>query len=97
MGGAKDQMIRDEENRRWALSLLAEAGVLEHCEFHDEYYCDGGNEVQEAYKLANAKISAGGAPFDPDDRREATDAIKSAFEAYNFVDGCRSCEKVMAE
>ena len=97
MGGAKDQMIRDEDNRRWALSILAEAKVLEFCPYHGEYYYDGGNDVLEAYKLANAKITAGEAHFSPDERREATDAIKSAFEAHDFVDGCRRCEKIMAE
>jgi hypothetical protein len=97
MSAAKELMIHAEDNRRWALSVLAEAGVLECCEAHSEYYYDGGNEVQEAYKLANAKITAGNAPFSPDERREATDAIKSAFESHDFVDGCRSCEKLMAD
>jgi hypothetical protein len=62
MGGAKEMMLKAEDDRRWALDVLAEAGVLECCEAHGEYYA-GANEVEEAYKLANRKISAGVAPL----------------------------------
>lgn len=97
MGGAKDQMIRDQENQQWALGVLAEAKVLEYCEHHSEYYYDGGEEVEAAYRLANVKISRGDAPFSSAQRRKATDAIKAAFESHDFVDSCRSCDKMMAE
>ena len=96
MGAAKEAMMKAEDDRRWALTVLHEAGVLECCEFHGEY-SQGTNEVEDAYRLANRKITAGVAPFDDNERRDATDTIKSAFEAHNFVDGCRSCEKLFAE
>jgi len=94
MGVVKEAMLQAEDNRRWALEVLAEAEVLGVCEAHGEYY-QGTEEVEEAYKLANRKITAGEGPFAPNERREATDAIKAAYEEHNFIADCPSCVRMM--
>jgi hypothetical protein len=90
MGGGRD--MEEFERYQMGVELCLEAGALEECEFHEGTYFQGEAEVEEAYKLANAKISRGelGDPT-PDKRREITDAIKDAYNDNSAAIECNQC------
>ena len=92
MGGGRDMEAQDLY--QMGLELCVEAGVLEECEFHEGTYFQGNSELEEAYKLANVKISRGefGEPR-KENRKEVTDAIKLAYDDNSFALQCYQCEK----
>jgi hypothetical protein len=57
MSVAKHTLEQLQELERLALAILCQAGALEECDYHRGMYFDGGGDVEEAYKLANAGIS----------------------------------------
>lgn len=90
MGGAKDEMIRQQELYQAALGVLVKAGTLEECEYHEGTYFEGSGDLTAAYKLANYDISQQGGA-EPSDRREFTDTIKKAYEENSFATRCERC------
>ena len=72
-----------------AIEIALDARVLRKCEYH-ETLMPGGHDIQAAYKLGNARITAG--QYRGYDRREMTDAIKKAVED-NSLDECYFCER----
>lgn len=80
MGQQKHEMMKAEEQHGVALGIAARAGVTEYCPRHGNYSYSGG-ELEPAYKLGNKLFTDGvlGGVFE--DRRELTDAIKSAVES----------------
>lgn len=98
MSLVKRMMERDEELGRLAISLLLETRALEECEIHAGTYYEGDGDVQEAYRLANARISRREIEL-PDgvSRRKFTDIIKSAHQDNSGADCCYSCENNMRD
>ena len=90
MGQAKKEMMRLEEIPFDAIEIAIEAEVLKRCRFHEDTVLDIGGDPTDAYRLGNAKFSAGEAG-DFGSRREMTDTIKSVIEESG--DECYSCEK----
>jgi hypothetical protein len=65
---------------------------LEECKRHGGLYFDGGSDVDGAYRLANAGITAGTIQLPPGvSRHDFTDAIKKAYEENSGVGGCPHC------
>jgi hypothetical protein len=78
-----------------ALRLLCEVGAIEECEHHEGYYFDGQSELEEAYKLANARITAGQIVLSEDmSRRDFTYIIKEQYEFYVGAERCSYCDKI---
>ncbi len=98
MGIAKRRMEEDEDLRNIAMGVCIDAGALAECEHHPGSYYDGGEEVEGAYRLANARISSGQIVL-PNriDRRAFTDFVKDVYEDNRGLDGCASCDKLMRE
>lgn len=98
MGGTKRYMEEMEARRQQGLAICIEAGVIEECEYHPGCYYDGGEDVEEAYRYANAEVSAGRISLsDGQTRRDLTDAIKDAYEDNSGIDYCPSCDHNMRD
>lgn len=97
MGGAKRYMEEMEARYQQGLAICVEVGAIETCEFHGDHY-EGHGDVEEAYRYANAEVTAGRITL-PDGmtRRDLTDAIKNAFEDNSGIDYCPSCDHNMRE
>jgi hypothetical protein len=96
MGYAKRLMEAEEEKSNAATAIALQAEVLIRCEYHSEVVMENGAfDIEDAYKLGNAKFSAGEFKRIFSDRRDMTDHIKEAVEeaAYN----CSFCEKMMSD
>lgn len=94
MGVAKRYMERQQDLYDLGRDLCIEVGALEECEYHPGTYYDGDGDVEDAYKLANARITKGEIQMaSEEDRRTFTDAIKGAYEDNYGVDSCMSCDK----
>lgn len=97
MGGAKDYMMELEDLRAMARRLLVQAEVLTACEGHGILYNPEAVDLQTAYKIANAKVTAGEIDLRKWSRRDFTDAIKHEFEENGALDYCSQCAKNMTE
>jgi hypothetical protein len=73
-----------------AKQIAIDAGALAVCTYHDIAY-DNGGEIESAYKLANARYTAGKYDDVSGDRREMTDAIQHA--VGESADSCWRCDK----
>jgi hypothetical protein len=95
MSLTKRRLEEREELEQLALSILCDAGALEECDYHSDTYYDGGGDVEDAYKIANARISANEIDL-PDDmsRRDFSDIIKSVYENHSGPDGCPACNNI---
>lgn len=89
MGIAK--RLRDEQRQK-ALKIAIEAGVLKPCEFHEDIILEGGADIEDAYRLGNAKFTRGEFVDIFQDRREMTDTIKSLVEEH-YAAECSTCAK----
>lgn len=93
MSIVKRELEQREELSDLALGVLTEAGVLEECEDHPGVYLDSGEDIEEAYRLANSKITSGNIVLPTGhSRRDFTDIIKNAY-SNNCADECNSCLK----
>lgn len=92
MGFAKRQLEELEAQSATACEIAIEAGVLKRCENHEDVILEGSADIEDAYKLGNAKLSSGKLGDLFKTPRELTDAIKSAVEE-NCADECYSCRK----
>jgi len=93
MGRAKEEMLARDGLREHAIRLLVEVDAIQECEIHDECYTEGTGDVEEAYKLANARISSGEIELLPGmTRRNFTDMILEAYNE-NSSDECPYCAK----
>jgi len=91
MSFIKRLIERQEEQLDVAIEIALDARVLRKCEYHGTLMA-GDPDIQAAYRLGNARFTAGQYRGDFDDRREMTDAIKKAVED-NSPDECYSCER----
>jgi len=92
MGGAKKMMEHEDNKRGVAAQIAIDSGVLERCPIHEEILLITGNDITDAYKLGNAKISAGDFVGLFDDRRDMTDKIKEVVED-DGSDECGICAR----
>ena len=84
----------DEELYNLALAILCEVRALKECDHHCGTFFDGGGDVADAYRLANARVTSGGIALAPGKtRRDLTDAIKRAYEENAALDACQECER----
>jgi hypothetical protein len=91
MGATKRLLMEREELWEAAREILCAADVIKECPYHGGTYIESGGsgDLTYAYRIANARITAGEMEFD---RRELTDAIKEQGEMY-WPDSCPSCDK----
>lgn len=92
MGIAKSMAQQRDDQYQYVLGILLEAHALEECEHHPGTYLEGDEDLDGAYKLANAQWSRGKHQGVFKSMSEMTDAIKSA-HADNAADECSSCAK----
>lgn len=94
MGIVKHMMAEDEALQDAARDILVETGALIECEWHAGSYYDGETDLQDAYKLANSRITSRQIQL-PDriSRRDFSDIIKSVYEDNSGINYCASCEK----
>jgi hypothetical protein len=97
MGATKQLMMETEELQQIAVGVLCDAGVLKACEWHGDVYGAGTDDLQPAYRIANARVTAGEIELPGDfTRHDLTDAIKHQGEMY-WNDSCPRCDKLAAE
>ena len=92
MGSAKKAAQEHEDKLSFALGIAIEAGVVKECEHHDSVYLEGNVDIEAAYRLGNAKYSAGELEGSFNSRREMTDLIQEAVRD-NSGDECHACAK----
>jgi hypothetical protein len=99
MSMVKRMMEAQEDLRQHALDILVETELLEQCDYHPGTYFDGGGgDLQDAYKLANSKVSRGEIELPGNmSRRDFTDVIKETYQDNSGVDSCQSCEKIFSK
>ena len=95
MGYAKRMMEEHEDKLSAAMKIALDARVLKHCEFHDDYILETGEDIAEAYRVGNARFTEGRFGDVFASRREMTDCIKEVVEEQ--PDECYLCAKVHAE
>ncbi len=94
MGYWKERAVEDQDRNDWARGILCEVGALEECENHDGTYFDGGGDVEEAYRLVNARITSGEIKLAAGEtRRDLTDLIKAIYEENSGLDECQECAR----
>lgn len=89
------RLLEEQYNKSIVAEEIAvRAGVLGQCEFHECVYDNYGDPV-DAYKLANAKFTAGEISDVFANRHEMTDYIKAVIE--ESADECGYCAKIARE
>lgn len=97
MSIVKRALEADQDKFNVATEIAIEAGVLERCEYCEANVFQGGEEVEEAYKLGNTKFTQGELDGTFADRREMTDAIKAAAESGDHAaECCFHCDEKMS-
>lgn len=97
MGMAKRLLEEHEAKLSAALRIAIDAGALKVCEYHDDCIFDGGVEIENAYKLGNARFSSGKLDGVFETRREMTDCIKEVVEDNYLAEECPLCAKFLEE
>lgn len=97
MGGSKRLLEEHEERLSAALRIAIDAGVLKVCEFHDDCIFDGGEAIENAYRLGNTMFSASKLGNVFETRRQMTDCIKEVVEDNYLADECPRCTKFLEE
>jgi hypothetical protein len=87
--------MQNADKLDFATDILVEAGVLKPCEDHVDYFKVTGRDVQNAYRLANARFPSGRLPQGFSGRREMTDTIKEAAD-HHYYPGreCPRCDQL---
>lgn len=70
MGAMKEEMMRREALLEEATAIAVQAGVLTRCEYHADIVWDNFGEHEDAYRIANARYSAGEIRTPVESRRE---------------------------
>ncbi len=95
MGLSKRIMEHQEDQVRTATDIAVESHVLTRCEFHNEIYDAQAGDNTPAYMRGNRLLSSGELHGVFSDRREMTDAIKSAIEDSAME--CGYCAKMRGD
>jgi hypothetical protein len=85
-----------ESRLQEATSIAVAGGALERCKFHPEIVWDTFGGAEEAYKIGNARFTAGELRNEFDSRRESTDTIRAAIEEAG-MEGCPICDNMMRD
>jgi len=97
MSGSKDYMFALEALRAQARRILCDAGQLEQCAIHGTYFrVNISSDLETAYRIANARITARKLDLGDWTRRDFTDAIKHEYEAHRALSDCPHCRHAMA-
>ena len=91
MSRIKRYMEALEVKRQLALRIALDAQVLSQCEIH-EYVIEGRADVQSAYRLGNARFSAGELADTFQNRKDMTQSIKTIVQEYQCAE-CPACAK----
>jgi len=95
MGYSQSTMERDQELQTLGVNLCIEVRALKQCEIHEGEYFDGGNDVTDAYRLANSRVTEGEIELEAGETRETvTDAIKRAYDDNANTSCCSACEAI---
>ena len=99
MSQVKRLMEAQDGLRSLSLDVLKEVGLLAECESHAGTYYDGEQgDLEDAYKLANSKVTKGDIELPGGmSRRDFTDAIKGTYNDNSGINYCSSCEKNMRD
>ena len=91
MGRAKDLIV--DRGQQWIAvrDIAIEAGVLTFCEHHADGIFSRGADLEGAYRLANARYTAGKMDMFSS-RLEMTDAIKEVV-ADHSMEECSWCAR----
>jgi hypothetical protein len=90
----KNKAMEEQEQYEWARSLLCEVSALEECENHPGNFFEGPDDIEEAYKLSNARITSGEIILkDGQSRRDLTDLIKAVHADNSGLDSCPECDR----
>lgn len=93
MSGSKRLLEGREYLEALAIQILIAADVIRTCDVHGDHYEGGGSgDLEPAYRIANAKITAGEIAL-PDGygRRDLTDKIKELGEMW-WPEECPRCQ-----
>ena len=96
MGLTKRRMELREAQLDEATNIAIEAGALKRCELHSEIVWNVFDDPSVAYRIGNARFTAGELQTDFASRRELTDMIKEAIDEAG-LDGCPLCERMLAD
>jgi hypothetical protein len=89
-------MLENQESQeRDAIAIAVAGGALSPCELHSEIMINNWVDPADAYKIGNARYTAGELTAEYSSRRELTDAIKEAID--DSVDSCPLCDKMLAD
>lgn len=92
MGGAKKQLMHEQDMMALGEAIAVKAGVLARCEGHEIAYLTGEGE-EEAYKLASNMLRNG--DLDGVEHRELMDGIKAAIVDVGMWESCSHCARNM--
>jgi hypothetical protein len=88
------RLLEEQEARRdAAIDIAIRAKVLRVCEFHGDVLMGGSAEPEHAYRVGNAKFTAGELEGIFKSRPEMTDSIKAAIDEI-ALDDCPRCAKM---
>jgi hypothetical protein len=83
-----------DAKRSAAIAIAVSARVLRRCEFHEDIVLvNPAGDIQNGYRMGNAKFSANELGTTFDSRRDMTDAIKAAVDEHALTD-CPRCDKL---
>lgn len=87
-----DMLGHAEAQREAALGIALETGVLQCCAIHDDGIFTGPNDIEDAYKLASARLKRGDKSLNRlfSSQQELTDCIQEVVISWEG-DGCGSC------
>jgi len=76
MSFIKRKLENNERKQAMAIEIAIEAEVLERCEHHEDCVIKGGQDIEAAYKLGNARFTAGKLEDIFESEEDVTDTIK---------------------
>ena len=99
MGFAKTAMMERESMEELARAVVIAAGLGTRCDWHDGVFMSefvDGHGLDEAYKIANARITAGAIKLPSMmNRRDFTDLIKKVVQ--DAPDFCPECDRIFSK
>jgi hypothetical protein len=99
MGVAKEMGLQREDMRSAAEEVAIAAGLGERCELHEDVFVSEfpyEDKLVEAYKIANARISAGDVDLPSMmSRHDFTELIKEVVE--EAPDECPECNRIASK
>lgn len=96
MGFAKQMLEEEDAKYQWALAVLCEAGAVKECGYHPDVYFGGNAPVEDAYRMANRRITSGEVTLSKGQtRRDVTNLLLRVYHDNAGVSECACCERLM--